>query len=186
MQQQQALLPFNDYNGQHLTVHLRGPRTTPQFVATGGLLHAYHPHTNEPLTPYEYPRTCEDLWEIEGQGIDAPFEDQVSAYVEDAAQILFELIQDTAELERVARRFKRRATPVRAQTADQLLDEQAAVNTYFGEVLEHYCLQLGAPAAEDLARWVAEVAETLDTPGPGNDASAARRGPRGFYDTGPS
>ena len=190
MIEQQALLPFNDYTGHHLTVHLRGPRTTPQFVATGGLLHAYHPHSNTPMPAHEYPEPTEDLWDDDGSpptpGVS--FEEEVAAYVEFTAQVLYELIQDTAELERVAARFQHRARPAsnRLRAADELRDEQAAVNTYFGEVLESYCLQLGANAAESLAQWVAATAELIDEPGVGRKPKALCRGPRGFYDARPA
>lgn len=70
-EQSQGTLPFNEYNGHSLTVHLcgslRGPRITPQFVATGGLLHAYHPYTNEPLIAHEYPQPPE--WGFEEGGV---------------------------------------------------------------------------------------------------------------------
>lgn len=193
MTQTQPMLPFNHYNGMHLTVHLRGPRTTPQFVATGGLLHAYHPNRHKPLPAYEYIQPPEALWDSEGNpplpgtpglpGAGVSYEEEVAGYVEHTAQVLFELIQDTAELERVAARFRRRARPAsgRARAVEALHDEQAAVNTYFGEVLEHYCLQLGADAAEHLAQWLAEVAERIDTPSAGRQPAAQSRGPRGFY-----
>ena len=190
MTHQQALLPFNEYTGQHLTVHLRGPRTMPQFVATGGLLHAYHPHSNEPMPVHEYHDPPENLWDDEGSpptpGVS--FEEEVAAYVEYTAQVLYELVQDIAELERVAQRFRQRARPAsnRLRAAKELQDEQASVNTYFGEVLENYCLQLGANAAESLAQWVAATAEQLDEPAPGSRAKAQLRGPRGFYDAVPA
>lgn len=189
MAQLQPMLPFNQYNGLHLTVHLRGPRTTPQFVASGGLLHAYHPQSNEPLPALDYALPTEDLWDS-GEHPPMPgvsFEEEVAGYVEYTAQVLFELIQDTAELERVALRFRHRARPAsnRVRAAEELCDEQAAVNTYFAEVLESYCLQLGANAAEALAQWLAETAERIDEPAPGRMAQARSRGPRGFYEAVP-
>ena len=176
IEQEQGVLPFNQYNGQSLVVTLRGPRVTPQFVATGGLLHAYNPYTNEPLIAHEYPQPPEwatdTLGELAGAedvptpigGDDLPFEEQVAGYVEHTAQILYDLIQDTAELQRVAQRFKHRKRPVSQRVASDLDDERAEANTFFGEVLEHYCLNMGANAAEELAQWLAEVAYTLDCP----------------------
>ena len=167
-EQLQGVLPFNHYNGQHLVVHLRGPRVTPQFVATGGLLHAYGPGNHASLPAFEYPMTNEDLWDTRGEhpppkGVS--FEEEVAGYVEHTAEVLFDLIQDTAELERVAQRLQRRKRPPTQQAAETLRDEQAEANTCFGEVLEQFCLNFGANAAETLAHWVAEVAERLDEPG---------------------
>lgn len=179
--QVQGVLPFNEYSGHRLVVHLRGPRVAPQFVASGGLLHAYHPHTNEPLNAYEYPQPPEWAFAVDGQADeecdvpddipapiatdDIPFEEQVAAYVEYTAQVLFDLIQDTAEMQRVAQRFQHRKRPISRRVAEDLRDEQAQANTFFGEVLEHYCINMGADAAEALAHWIAETAETLDAPG---------------------
>lgn len=180
IEEAQGVLPFNHYNGHSLVVELRGPRITPQFVATGGLLHAYNPHTNEPLVAHEYP--CPPEWAADSAGSlpgdspgaegvptpiisdDIPYEDQVAGYVEHTAQVLFDLIQDTAELQRVAQRFRGRKRPVSQRVASDLDEERAEANTFFGEVLEHYCLNMGANAAEELAQWLAEVAYTLDCP----------------------
>jgi len=182
--QEQGVLPFNQYNGQSLVVHLRGPRITPQFVATGGLLYAYHPYTNEPMVTHEFPQPPE--W---GFGDDAtaedvptpidrdtiPFEEQVAGYVEHTAQVLFDLIQDNAELQRVAHRFRGRKRAVSQRVTSDLDDERAQANTFFGEVLEHYCLNMGANAAEELALWLAEVAHTLDRSIHGREATPGER-----------
>ncbi len=176
MTQQQVVLPFNTYTGQRLTVHLTGPRTAPQFVAAGGLLHAYHPHRDITLSAHDFLMPPEDVWDT-GDTPPTPgisYEEEVAAYVEHAAQVLFDLIQDTAELERVAARLRHHARPGsnRLAAVEALHDEQAAVNTFFGEVLERYCIQLGPDAAEALAHWLAEVAEQLNTPGsPGTPGS---------------
>jgi hypothetical protein len=110
----------------------------------------------------------EDLWDDQGEHAapdGVPFEEAVAGYVEHTAQVLFDLIQDTAELERVARRLRQRKRPPQQAAAEALRDERAEANTCFGEVLEQFCLNLGADAAETLAHWVAEVAERLDEPG---------------------
>lgn len=190
----QSVLPFNQYNGHNLVVTLRGfrrrgPRSAPQFVATGGLLHAYNPHTNEPLVVHEYPQPPE--WAFGEDDPDAsvptpinstdiPFEEQVAGYVEHTAQVLYDLILDTAEMQRVAQRFKHRKNPSK-RIADDLDDERAQANAFFGEVLEHYCLNMGANAAEALSQWLAEVAHTLDTPGSPALDSSAREDTQGRY-----
>ena len=177
IEQEQGVLPFNQYSGQSLVVHLRGPRTAPQFVATGGLLYAYHPYTNEPLVTHEFPQPPEWGFGDDASAEDVPtpidsgtilFEEQVAGYVEHTAQVLFDLIQDNAELQRVAQRFRGRKRPVSQRVASDLDDEKAKTNAFFSEVLEHYCLNMGANAAEELANWLAEIAHTLNNPALGS------------------
>lgn len=156
----QTTLPFvtQEPTAKHqLQVSIEGPRSAPQFVASGGRLETLEPAPAAELRPLEYPKP------LPTETGELPDALEVDEYIEQTAHVLYELIQDTYELARVAARFDTPgAKPDRKSLAFDLYAEIADINRCYGEVLENFCPAFGEDAALQLSEWLGQVANRVD------------------------
>ena len=163
----QATLPFSKAVTRQPVkrTRLRGAWADLRFTADGGLLEPLNLPRDLLHEPLEYARPPEFILEHNplGNPDEAPDEEQVAAYVEATADTLFQLIQEAAEIGRVARRFDRpRASHQHIDVAAALRDEINHLNLLYAETLEEYNLIMGTDDANALDHWLNQLADYFD------------------------
>jgi hypothetical protein len=108
-----------------------------------------------------YPKPSEvvvDVYLPDRDDDDTPDEEEVAAWVEHTAQTLYDLIHESNDLERVARRFEKPGSkPTRVDLGIALRAEQATVHADYHEALDAYRCLMGDEAANELADWVEQL-----------------------------
>ena len=169
MVSEQATLPF--FEAATLQpIHkprLRGAWSQVRFTADGGLLEPLNLPRELWHEPLEYRRPPGFILEssVLGDPDEGDDHERVAAFVEAAADTLFRLLQDAAEIDRVTRRIAiLRASHHHVDVAVALRDEVNHINLLYAESLEEYSLIMGGDDAHHLDEWLTRLAQGLVQP----------------------